>query len=129
MTKECKQQFTLRITQANPTQLVVILYEMCLEYLKEAEETLEKKNIRIRRFSQGCVGAGGDRKSDPAAARRVRRDPGSEPGGARHGKFPDCVRRADLWQEQSNGKYGRREPGSACVVPSPAGRLLFPPVP
>ena len=38
MTKECKQQFTLRITQANPTQLVVILYEMVLCYLGEMEE-------------------------------------------------------------------------------------------
>ena len=30
MKKEDKQQFTLRITQANSTQLVVILYEMLL---------------------------------------------------------------------------------------------------
>ena len=30
MTKEVKQQFTLRITQANSTELVVILYEMAL---------------------------------------------------------------------------------------------------
>lgn len=59
MTKECKQQFTLRITQANPTQLVVILYEMCLEYLKEAEEMLEKKNIpafrEAVRKTRGCL--------------------------------------------------------------------------
>ncbi len=38
MTKECKQQFTLRITQANATELVVILYEMLLCYLDEAED-------------------------------------------------------------------------------------------
>ena len=30
MTKECKQLFTLRITQANKTELIVILYEMLL---------------------------------------------------------------------------------------------------
>ena len=35
MTKECKQQFTLRITQANSTQLIVILYEMTLQYLEQ----------------------------------------------------------------------------------------------
>ena len=28
MTKECKQQFTLRITQANATQLVVSILQM-----------------------------------------------------------------------------------------------------
>lgn len=37
MTKELKQQFTFKITQANKTQLVVILYEMLLAYLEEAE--------------------------------------------------------------------------------------------
>ena len=37
MTKELKQQFTLRITQANKTQLIVILYEMLLSYLEEAQ--------------------------------------------------------------------------------------------
>ena len=36
MTREMKQIFTRRITQANRTQLVVILYDMVLEYLKEA---------------------------------------------------------------------------------------------
>ena len=45
MTKECKQQFTLRITQANSTQLVVILYEMCLVYLGEARSALKDGDI------------------------------------------------------------------------------------
>ena len=36
MTKELKQQFTLRISQANKSQLVVILYEMMITYLDEA---------------------------------------------------------------------------------------------
>ncbi|WP_251206978.1 flagellar export chaperone FliS [Acetatifactor aquisgranensis] len=40
MKKEDKQQFTLRITQANSTQLVVILYEMLLCYLEDAAEAL-----------------------------------------------------------------------------------------
>lgn len=59
MTKECKQQFTLRITQANPTELVVILYEMTLEYLKEARQDLEAENIpgfrEALRKTRGCV--------------------------------------------------------------------------
>lgn len=37
MTREMKQQFTLKITQANKSQLVVILYEMLLAYLDEAD--------------------------------------------------------------------------------------------
>ncbi len=36
MTREMKQIFTRRITQANRTQLVVILYDMILEYIKDA---------------------------------------------------------------------------------------------
>lgn len=40
MKKEDKQQFTFRITQANSTQLVVILYEMLLCYLEDAVQAL-----------------------------------------------------------------------------------------
>lgn len=59
MTKELKQEFTLRITQANKTQLITILYEMILLYLAEAKETLmaedkaEYKNA-IRKI-RGCM--------------------------------------------------------------------------
>lgn len=42
MTSEMKQQFTLRITRANKSQLVVILYEMLLTYLDETQEAHEK---------------------------------------------------------------------------------------
>lgn len=38
MTKELKQQFTLKISQANKTQMIVILYEMLLIYLEEAKQ-------------------------------------------------------------------------------------------
>ena len=41
MTKELKQQFTLRITQANKTELIVILYDMILAYVDEAKEAYE----------------------------------------------------------------------------------------
>ena len=37
MTKELKQEFTLKISQANKTELVVILYEMLLAYLEDAK--------------------------------------------------------------------------------------------
>ncbi|MBE5884735.1 MAG: flagellar protein FliS [Lachnospiraceae bacterium] len=56
MTKECKQQFTLRITQANPTQLIVILYEMLLCYLEEGEAAQDREELREAvRKARGCV--------------------------------------------------------------------------
>ena len=59
MTKELKQEYTLRITQANKTQLITILYEMTLLYIDEAKEALlsgkrdDFKNA-VRRI-QGCM--------------------------------------------------------------------------
>lgn len=44
MTKELKQEFTLRITQANKTQLITILYEMVLIYIDEAEAALSEED-------------------------------------------------------------------------------------
>ena len=59
MTKETKQQFTLRITQANPTELVVILYEMLLCYLEEGRNALGKEDVAALkesvRKSRGCL--------------------------------------------------------------------------
>ncbi len=59
MTRELKQEFTLRITQANKTQLITILYEMVLLYLDEAEKALEEGNkaefkSAIRKI-RGCM--------------------------------------------------------------------------
>lgn len=64
MRKEDKQQFTLRITQANSTQLVVILYEMLLCYLEDAVWAL-KENGEVKgeqddfreavRKARGCL--------------------------------------------------------------------------
>lgn len=45
MTREYKQQFTLRITQANKTELIVILYEIVLAYMEDAEAALEEGKI------------------------------------------------------------------------------------
>ena len=59
MKKEDKQQFTLRIAQANATELVVILYEMLLCYLEEAEEVLVAEDKiafhEAVRKSRGCL--------------------------------------------------------------------------
>ncbi len=59
MTKEVKQQFTLRITQANPTGLVVILYEMALIFVQEAREAGEKQDwVEYKeaiRKTRGCI--------------------------------------------------------------------------
>ena len=46
MKKEKKQEFTLRITRANKTQMVVILYDMVLVYLEDALEAFENKNFK-----------------------------------------------------------------------------------
>ena len=42
MTKEQIQQYTLRITQANKTQIIVILYDMILDDVKGAEDTFKQ---------------------------------------------------------------------------------------
>ncbi len=42
MTDEKKQQFTRRITNANKTELIVILYEMVLAYVEDAAAALEQ---------------------------------------------------------------------------------------
>ena len=59
MTTELKQEFTLRITQANKTQLVTILYEMVLLYIDEAENAIAADNkIEFKnaiRKIRGCI--------------------------------------------------------------------------
>lgn len=44
MTNERKQEFTLRITGANKTEMIVILYDMFQAYLEDAVETEEFHN-------------------------------------------------------------------------------------
>lgn len=59
MTKELKQKYTLKITQANKTQLITILYEMLLLYMEEAVLANDKQNKdefrEAIRKSRGCV--------------------------------------------------------------------------
>ena len=44
MDKEKKQEFTVRITNANRSQLVVILYDMILVYIEDAKVFLKDGN-------------------------------------------------------------------------------------
>lgn len=59
MTRELKQEYTLRIAQANKTQLITILYEMVLIYIDEAEEALSADNRAVYKNAiqkiRGCV--------------------------------------------------------------------------
>ena len=41
MTKEAKQEYTLRISNANRSQLVVIIYEMLLDYLDDSRKAVD----------------------------------------------------------------------------------------
>ncbi len=45
MTNEKKQEFTLRISQANKSQLVVILYELFFFYVEEAQASYAEGNV------------------------------------------------------------------------------------
>lgn len=59
MTKECKQQFTLRISQANKTEMIVILYEMTLQYIEDAMQEQEagnrKEYVEALHRVRGCI--------------------------------------------------------------------------
>lgn len=59
MTNEMKQEFTRKITQANKTELIIILYEMLSQYIEDAissNQLGDKRRtiIEIRRATQ-CV--------------------------------------------------------------------------
>lgn len=59
MTREKKQELTLRISQANKTQMITILYEMVLLYIEEAQEASEKNDDAAFKTSikkiRGCM--------------------------------------------------------------------------
>lgn len=46
MKKEKKQEFTLRITRANKTEMIVILYDMVLTYLEDSLEAFGKEDFK-----------------------------------------------------------------------------------
>ena len=60
MTDAIKKEFTLKITQANATELIVILYDMILVYMKEADEfwACENKEEYVRSLQKirNCIG-------------------------------------------------------------------------
>ncbi|MCR4897245.1 MAG: flagellar protein FliS [Lachnospiraceae bacterium] len=45
MNDEKKREFTRRITAANPTEMIVILYDMTLTYLEDAREAIDTGDI------------------------------------------------------------------------------------
>lgn len=59
MTNDVKQAYTLRISQANKSQLVVIIYELFMDYANEARRSLaENDKAAIKeslRKARGCV--------------------------------------------------------------------------
>ena len=55
MTQEKIRIYTRRITMANKTQMITILYEMVLDYISEAEKSLE--NDDEKGFSEGLFRA------------------------------------------------------------------------
>lgn len=59
MDSQLKQQFTLRITQANKTELCVILYEMFITYTEDAMKNNadgETKDFRVNiQRARGCL--------------------------------------------------------------------------
>lgn len=60
MTTEKKQVFTRRITQANRTQLVVIVYEMLLVYLEDSVRAFNEDNktefLENIHMARECIG-------------------------------------------------------------------------
>lgn len=60
MTREMKQIFTRRITQANRTQLLVIMYEMILTYIKDGISAYNNGNTdefkKSFGFARDCIG-------------------------------------------------------------------------
>lgn len=51
MTREEIQDFTLRITHANKTEMIVVLYDIILTYIDEAQTNLLKDDIKAFRES------------------------------------------------------------------------------
>ena len=59
MTMEKKQEYTLKITQANKTQMITILYEMVLEYIGDAMDAMsvsDREQVdRNLGYAQNCI--------------------------------------------------------------------------
>ena len=55
MTKELIQDYTLKITQANPTEIVVIVYDIAEQYIKDALKAFDEGNFES--FQNNCNNA------------------------------------------------------------------------
>ena len=59
MTQEKKQEYTLKITQANKTQMITILYEMVLDYIQDAMDAMgasDREMVdRNLGYAQNCI--------------------------------------------------------------------------
>lgn len=53
MNSEKKKDFTNRITLANKTEMIVVLYDILLEYLSDAKDCLERNEKRAFRIEIG----------------------------------------------------------------------------
>lgn len=56
MTKEKKNEFTLKISQANRSEIIVLLYDIALEYIDEAKTFCDEKEYIRMRESCGYAG-------------------------------------------------------------------------
>ncbi len=56
MTKEKKQEYTLKITSASATGIIVIMYELAIEYMEEAKKCFELSDHEGAKIS--CANAG-----------------------------------------------------------------------
>lgn len=56
MTKERTQEYTLKITNASPTGIIVILYDLAIEYINEASKCFESDDHDGARVA--CTNAG-----------------------------------------------------------------------
>ncbi|MCR5404858.1 MAG: flagellar protein FliS [Butyrivibrio sp.] len=60
MTLEKKQEFTLKISQANKTQMITIIYEIVIDYLESAIKEIEDKREDDAQRSLVCAQKGID---------------------------------------------------------------------
>ncbi len=97
MDSEKKQAYTRRITQANSTEMVVILYDMTLDYVEEAQESLkncEDDSAFIDAVSkiQGCI-------SELIESLHME----YEPAGDLRRLYDFCIRRIAVSQAKRDG--------------------------
>lgn len=104
MTSEIKQQFTFRISQANPTEMVVILYDMTLQYLADASELAEGGDFGV--YQENVRRAG---KCVSELTRSLR--PEYEPAGSLRKLYMYCIRRLAQAEIRRHGELLREVAG------------------